>query len=147
MIRYTINNNINLKKWDRCIQNSINSNFYAKSWYLNIICENWDALILNDYEAVMPIPYKKKLGIKYIYQPFFCQQLGLFSKNINLRVDRFINSIPKDFEFIGDLTSTLLRVKTERSFKCGHKYFSFQSHCNQLIKDFISPTGLVTNSS
>ena len=97
MIRYTINNNINLKKWDRCIQNSINSNFYAKSWYLNIICENWDALILNDYEAVMPIPYKKKLGIKYIYQPFFCQQLGLFSKNINLRVDRFINSIPKDF--------------------------------------------------
>ena len=31
--------------------------------YLDIICENWDALILNDYEAVMPLPSYKKVWI------------------------------------------------------------------------------------
>ncbi len=97
MIRYINYNNIDLKKWDSCIQNSINTNFYAMSWYLDIICENWDALILNDYEAVMPLPIKNKFGFKYIYQPFFCQQLGLFYKKKSIDVDQFINSIPKSF--------------------------------------------------
>lgn len=41
---------------------------------------NWDGLILNDYEAVMPLTWKKKLQIKYLYQPAFIQQGGVFSK-------------------------------------------------------------------
>lgn len=39
---------------------------------------SWDCLVLDDYKAVMPLPYKKKLGIKYIVMPNFCQQLGVF---------------------------------------------------------------------
>jgi hypothetical protein len=42
---------------------------------------NWDALVLNDYEAVMPLPWKKKWGIKYLYQPAFIQQEGIFFKS------------------------------------------------------------------
>ena len=40
----------------------------------------WDAIVLNDYEAVMPLTWKKKFGIKYLYQPAFFQQGGVFSK-------------------------------------------------------------------
>ena len=32
----------------------------------------------------MPIPFRKKLGIKYAYRPNFCQQLGVFSAANNL---------------------------------------------------------------
>ncbi len=38
----------------------------------------WDALVLDDYEAVMPLTWRKKWGIKYLYQPAFTQQLGIF---------------------------------------------------------------------
>jgi hypothetical protein len=77
MLKYTENKNIDLLKWDNTVNNSCNGYIYSTAKYLNIVCENWDALIYNDYEIVMPLPYKKKYGIKYIMQPFFTQQLGI----------------------------------------------------------------------
>lgn len=44
------------------------------------MAEHWDGLILNDYEAVMPLTWKRKWSIRYLYQPAFIQQGGLFSK-------------------------------------------------------------------
>lgn len=96
MIQYIAYNNLDYEKWDKCIIRSVNSTFYAKSWYLDIVCENWDALVLNDYEAVMPLPKRKKWGIKYIYQPFMCQQLGVFHNQDSHCVDSFISAIPKE---------------------------------------------------
>jgi len=49
--------------------------------YLSNIC-SWDAIISekdNKYQTIIPLPFKKKIGLKYLYQPFFCQQLGIFS--------------------------------------------------------------------
>ncbi len=37
-------------------------------------------MVLGDYEAVMPLPYKKRYGLRILYQPFFAQQLGVFYK-------------------------------------------------------------------
>ena len=56
MIQYLKNKEIDFKKYDACIAAAINSRIYAYSWYLNIVADNWDALVLNDYEAVMPLP-------------------------------------------------------------------------------------------
>jgi hypothetical protein len=69
---------VDMVKWDACVTNSANPLPYALSWYLNIVCENWVGLVYKDYLAVMPIPYEQKLGIKFIRQPLFTQQLGLF---------------------------------------------------------------------
>ncbi|MGB1307216.1 MAG: hypothetical protein ACPG5G_06590, partial [Flavobacteriales bacterium] len=96
MIQYIAYNNLDYEKWDKCIIGSINGSVYAKSWYLDIVCEQWDALVLNDYEAVMPLPKRKKWGITYIYQPFMCQQLGVFHKQESYCVDDFISAIPKE---------------------------------------------------
>ncbi|WP_312556362.1 hypothetical protein [Empedobacter brevis] len=39
---------------------------------------------MNDYEAIMPLPFVKKIGIKFITQPIYCQQLGVFhQKNLS----------------------------------------------------------------
>lgn len=56
-----------------------NSLIYALSGYLNRLCDNWSGVVVNDYEAVMPIPWRKKYGIRYIYEAPFIQQLGIFS--------------------------------------------------------------------
>ncbi len=98
-IQYLLNKDLDLVKYNSCISSSLNTMVYAYSWYLNCVTDDWDALILNDYEAVMPLPKKKKYGIHYIYQPPWVQQLGIFSK---LEIDetivkKFIANIPKKF--------------------------------------------------
>ncbi len=101
MIYYLKHNEINLEKWDRCINNSINGRVYALSWYLDTVCKNWDALVEDDYNSVMPITWRKKYGIHYLFQPHFTQQLGIFSSK-NLSPDEikiFLNAIPEKFKF------------------------------------------------
>ncbi len=63
-----------------------NGLIYGYSWYLDNMSENWDALVMNDYEAVMPLTWNKKWGIRYLRQPAFTQQLGIFG-NIDCNVD------------------------------------------------------------
>ena len=68
MIRYLTENEIDFKKYDQCIANALNSRIYAYSWYLDIVADkNWDVLVLNDYEAVMPMPKRKRYFINYIF--------------------------------------------------------------------------------
>ena len=78
-IRYVKREELNLTKYDNCIDHSPNGLLYAYSFYLDKMAGKWDALVLNDYEAVMPLVWNSKWGIKYLYQPPFTQQLGVFS--------------------------------------------------------------------
>jgi len=99
VIEYVDNKKIDTKKYDKCISASLNSRIYVYSWYLDCVTDSWDALVLNDYEAVMPLPRRKKYGLNYIYQVPWVQQLGIFSKTkINeFTITEFIRKIPKKF--------------------------------------------------
>lgn len=99
MIKYIKRKDLDIEKYNNCIENAIQSRVYAFSWYLDIVSENWDVLVLDDYKAVMPIPWKQKYFIKYISQPIFCQQLGVFSIDFisEENITTFINAIPKRF--------------------------------------------------
>ena len=92
-------NQIDEEKYNHCIANALQSRIYAYSWYLDVVADNWNVLILGDYEAVMPLPIHSKLGIKFISQPFFTQQLGVFSKEelSKNRFLEFLKNIPKKF--------------------------------------------------
>ena len=95
-IKHLPHHEINLQKWDACVQNACNSLVYAESWYLDIVSPNWEALVGGDYEYVMPLPVKKKYGISFLVQPPLTQQLGIFSSN-NIDenvVESFIQKIP-----------------------------------------------------
>ena len=100
-IRYLPYKEIDKAKWDNCISNAANSLIYARSFYLDAMANNWDALVLDDYEAVMPLPWKKKWNIKYLYQPPFTQQLGVFSiKPLTAsQVKFFIETASQHFKF------------------------------------------------
>jgi len=98
-IRFVKNKDIDLQKWNQCIDNALFGMVYAKSWYLDRICPHWDALVWGDYLYVMPLVNNRKFGIRYIYQPFFTQQLGIFSAfEIGTElVNQFLNAIPSGF--------------------------------------------------
>lgn len=85
-INYLKHDAIDTDKWDKCMEAAPNSLVYSQSWYLDKICEHWDALVIGDYQYVMPLIYRKKMGINYLYQSLYCQQLGIFpisTKEIN----------------------------------------------------------------
>ncbi len=74
---------IDKTKWNACIDTSVNGNLYAYSWFLDAVSPSWCAIIKEDYSTVIPLPSKKKIGINYLFQPFFSQQLGAFFKDEN----------------------------------------------------------------
>jgi hypothetical protein len=98
-IKFVANKDIDRSKWDQCIANSPFGIAYPMSWYLDRICQKWDALIWGDYLYIMPLVNNKKYGIGYVYQPFFTQQLGIFSSLAtgSAIVDQFLAAIPKQF--------------------------------------------------
>lgn len=72
---------IDRTKWDHCVQQASNARIYGETCFLDHLSDYWDGLIINDYESVMPLPWKKKWGIRYVVQPAFYQQGGLFGKH------------------------------------------------------------------
>jgi len=90
------NKSIDTKQWDNCIAQSKNHLTYAFSWYLNVVCPEWEALVSKDYEFVMPLPVKSRYGFPYLVQPPLTQQLGIFSKHEITQnvVEKFMKEIP-----------------------------------------------------
>ena len=104
-IKYVKNHDINYFRWDRCISSSFNSLVYAYTWYLNTVCPRWDALIEDDYSAVMPLPLSRKYGINGIQTPCFTGQLGIFSSKLitSDKINDFFKALPPNFKFV-DIT-------------------------------------------
>ena len=102
MITFIPHEKIDKEKWDHCIAGSPNGRIYAYSWFLDRICPGWHAMIEDDYQALFPLTWGKKLGIFYLYQPFFTQQLGLFSGAVPDRekVLSFLKAVPGNYKFI-----------------------------------------------
>ena len=99
-IQYLPRHEIDKAKWDACVREADNGLIYGYSFYLDHMAERWDGLVLNDYEAVMPMTWNKKYGFYYLYQPFLCAQLGIFGKNINPEMSKaFLKTIPAKFKY------------------------------------------------
>ena len=101
-INYLKNSQIDKTRWDQVIEASTNGRVYACSWYLDRMAEQWDALVVGDYEMIMPLPWNRKYGIYYIYMPFYVQQLDIYSmQHISPEMySTFVEAIPFKFRWI-----------------------------------------------
>lgn len=127
---YIKRKNIDTVKYDNCIAEAINSQIYAFSWYLDCVADDWDILVLGDYEVVMPVPFlrlKRHLFVKKIYQPDFCQQLGVFSREILSKevFDTFYNEFiflkPNNYNFSSFGTTNYWQNRTTLSERLNHE--------------------------
>lgn len=78
-IHHLKHHEIDKSRWDEVIEKSIQGRIYATSLWLDCVSPNWDALIYGDWEILMPLPVKRKFGIRYLAQPPLTQQLGFYS--------------------------------------------------------------------
>jgi hypothetical protein len=100
-IQYVPHAKIDKTKWDKCIDEAANGLIYGYSFYVDHMARHWDGLVLNNYEAVMPLTWNKKFGIHYLYQPPFTANLGILGNNLSEEiVKEFILRIPKKFRLI-----------------------------------------------
>ena len=100
-IKYLQHTEIDKAKWDACIEQAPNGLIYGYSFYLDCMARHWDALVLGDYAAVMPLTWNKKYGFYYLYQPAFTASLGVFGKNLTQAViDDFVSMIPSKFKLV-----------------------------------------------
>jgi hypothetical protein len=100
-IQYIPQQQVNRPKWDACISNAANGLVYGYSFYLDAMSRHWDALVLGDYEAIMPLTFNKKYGIYYLYQPPFTASLGVFGKEITAALlQAFLKAVPAKFRYI-----------------------------------------------
>lgn len=101
MVRYLKHYEIDPEKWNQAVHNSLFSTVFAEYEMLDLLTgpDTWDALVLRQYEAVMPLPYRKKGVLKYVYTPFFIPQMGIFSGNelTGREIDHFLKEISKRF--------------------------------------------------
>ncbi len=105
MISYLTHDCIDKNHWDECIAHAKNGNIYAWSWYLDIVHPGWEALVEvidDNYLTVMPITRKRKYLINYLCQPFFVQQLGVFSVEplAKTKVIEFLQAIPAKYRLV-----------------------------------------------
>lgn len=90
-----------MERWNRTIAASRAETLYPYTWYLDQVAEHWSALLMGDYRFLMPLVWKRRWGIPLIYQPFYTQQLGIFSEEVvdPLVASRFIDRIPSRFRW------------------------------------------------
>lgn len=99
---YIYGNKIDREKWDRCVDNAVNGNICAYSWFLDCMCTGWDGLVAGDYEFIMPVPVASRFGISYLLQPRFMQQSGVFgiqTPDVET-IDSFLSALPKKIKVV-----------------------------------------------
>ena len=125
MIQYLQHSNIDKKKWDAAISQC--GNVYAYSWYLDTVHPGWEALVDDDYQAMMPLTSGKKFGVNYLFNPYFVQQLGIFALYplSPEKTEAFLQAIPAKFRFCE------IRLNEGNPLSEGHQGVDF--HRNTLL--------------
>ena len=101
MIRHVRHAQIDKTEWDRRLLTCANRLWSAQSWVLDLAAPGWEALMDESSGPLMPLTWRRKYGIRYLFQPFGLQQLGAFSPHAITEdhAAAFLGAIPREFRF------------------------------------------------
>ncbi|MGG7504582.1 hypothetical protein [Chryseobacterium arthrosphaerae] len=122
MIRRLKYNEIDFIKYTRCLENSEQKKYSASREFLDITSgKQWELLVYKDYEAVMPVPYVRKYGMKIVHNPKLCQQLGIFSEKDHIDLNEsFLEYLGKNYMIriysFNDVNQFRTPIRTKKNF-------------------------------
>jgi hypothetical protein len=100
MIQHLRHSEIDKDTWDTLHISCADRIWYMQSWVLDRCCPEWECLIDKDRGAIMPLLWRRKFGIDYLYQPYAVQQQGVFAKEPSDALSRsFFEAVPKRFRY------------------------------------------------
>jgi hypothetical protein len=127
LIHHFLHTEIDKHRWDQLIDRCANRMPYAYSWWLDVACPGWEALVMDDYTIAMPLSRNRKLGMDYLFQPYFTQQLGIFAPDpvSDGACSAFLEAIPDHYRYIDIQLNTANRP--------GNNDFRFSSRKNYTL--------------
>ncbi len=114
-VKLVHNSLIDASKWNSLVEKSNHTKLFNYHWYLTAIDTNWHGLILNDYEIIIPILKKNKIGIPKISNPLFAPQCNAIGDLSNLHIiEKYISRHFFQIHFTSDTLLNLnFTTKTE----------------------------------
>lgn len=95
MIRHLRHDEIDKAAWDARLERCAVRWWYGRSWVLDAACPGWEALVDEGSGAQMALPWRSRFGIRYLYQPFLLQRIGVFGGG----PAPFLAAVPKSFRY------------------------------------------------
>jgi hypothetical protein len=138
MVHYVLYKDLDIAKYNQCIIESNNQRIYGQSWYLDCSAKKWNALVLNDFEAVMPLPIRKKIGISYVFVPPWTQQLGIFSRQEfgKEMIKEFMLAIPKKYKLVDIFMNSQNRFQSSHITKRDNYILPLETSYESLYSNF-----------
>lgn len=100
MIRWLRHSEIDPAVWDRNLASCAGAAWYGLYNTLEAASPGWDALVDQESGAQMPLPWRRKYGLHYLFQPFLVQHLGPFSAVPDPQLTaRFLQALPQHFRY------------------------------------------------
>ncbi len=95
-VKWLRGSDVNKISWDDCITHAFNGSVYGYSWFLDSVCWEWEALVADDYQMVMPLPIRKIVGFRTVVNPFLLPYVSIYSRVLPSAaiIQQFIGAIP-----------------------------------------------------
>ncbi len=122
MIRRLKYHEIDFVKYAQCLENSEQRKYSATKDFLDTTSTMpWEILVYKDYEAVMPVPFVRKYGMKIVHNPKLCQQLGVFSGKDNVDLNEaFLEYLEKNYMIrtypFNDVNQLRTKIRIKKNF-------------------------------
>jgi hypothetical protein len=94
MIAFIPSEKIDPEKWNACVEQSNDGNIFGLYQSISLACEQWIGVVFNNYEAVLVLPIKKKLGLTYSWHPQFMGPLGIYAAENVTAYDELLGQLP-----------------------------------------------------
>lgn len=115
MIEYVPHNKLDAEAWDARLHRTANASWYGTYAALEAASPGWDALVDRDKGIQMPLTWRRKMGIRYLFQPLMLQHLGPYAPQPSPQcAGRFLEEASKHFRY-ADINLATLAVP-----KMGH---------------------------
>ncbi len=101
MIVHLRHRDIDPVAWDQRLGACPNASWYGLSKTLEAAApSSWDALVDEETGEQMPLPWRRKYGVHYLYQPFMIQHSGPYSpEDPSIAAGRFLRALPMHFRY------------------------------------------------
>ncbi|MDX2361664.1 MAG: hypothetical protein QNK23_12725 [Crocinitomicaceae bacterium] len=70
-------NTLDDARWNALVDRTPDASFFSYTWYLDATAENWCALIDEEYNFGLALPYSVRLGVETLYTPIFVRYIEL----------------------------------------------------------------------
>lgn len=101
LVQHLQHHQIDFKKWDACITAAAGADPFLLSSWLNVAEPAWSALVADDYAAVFPVFFKKKMRWSFFDLPNFVQKISVYGdKRFEKEISERLQMLHAEIDYV-----------------------------------------------